>query len=236
MKAIKKLKPNLSAGPDSYPPVPIRKLVNSIAEPLALIYNSLMSVGQVPDMWRLAIVTPVYKNGAAYDVSNYCRISLTCVFCEVMERVIVSLSVVSDYLMRKGLINKHQHGFLSRKSTTANLLKTFDDWILAINDRASIITAYIDFSKAFDVVCHNKLLHKLAACGITGNLLSWINNFLSGRSQVTRIGHSYSNVTYLSSGVVQGSCIGSLLFLIYVNDVSEAFPDGCVCKLYADDI
>jgi len=69
-----------------------------------------------------------------------------------------------------------------------------------------------------------------------GRVLSWINNFLSGRSQVTRIGHSYSNVTYLSSGVVQGSCIGSLLFLIYVNDVSEAFPDGCVCKLYADDI
>ena len=130
-----------------------------------------------------------------------------------MERVIVS--EVSDYLKQKGLINKHQHGFLSRRSTTTNLLETFDDWTLAINDRSSIIATYIDFSKAFDVVCHNKLLYKLAAYGISGNLLSWIKNFLTGRSQVTRrpISHSYSNIAYLSSGVVQGSCIGPLLFM-----------------------
>ena len=98
-----------------------------------------------------------------------------------------------------GLINKDQHGFLSRRSTTTNLLETFDDWSLAINDRASVITAYIDFSKAFDVVSHNKLLQKLAACGIAGNVLSWIKNFLCGRSQVTRVGHSYSDVAYLCS-------------------------------------
>ena len=175
-KAIKKLKPNLSAGPDGYPPVLIRKLVNSIAEPLAMIYNSFMSVGQVPDVWRRAIVTPVYKSGA-YNVSNYRPISLRCVFCKVMERVIVS--EVSDYLRPKGLINKHQHGFLPRRYTTTNLLETFDDWTLAINDRASIIATYIDFSKALDLVYHNKLLYKLAAYGISGNLLSWIKNFLN---------------------------------------------------------
>jgi len=135
-----------------------------------------------------------------------------------------------------GLISKHQHGFLSRRSTTTNLLETYDNWILAIDDRASVITAFIDFRKAFDVVSHNKLLHKLAAYGIAGNLLRWIENFLSGRSQVTRIGHSYSDITYLCSGVVQGSCIGPLLFLIYVNDVSEEFPNSCICKLYADDV
>ena len=100
-----------------------------------------------------------------------------------------------------GLINKDQHGFLSRRSTTTNLLETFDDWSLAINDRAFVITAYIDFSKAFDVVSHNKLLQKLAAYGIAGNLLSWIKNFLCSRSQMTRVGHSYSNVAYLCSGV-----------------------------------
>ena len=126
--------------------------------------------------------------------------------------------------------------YRTRRSTTTNLLETFDNWSLAINDRASVITAYIDFSKAFDVVSHNKLLQKLAACGIAGNVLSWIKNFLCGRSQVTRVGHSYSDVAYLCSGVIQGSCIGPLLFVIYVNDVSGAFSDGCICKLYADDI
>jgi len=199
MKAIKKLKSNLSAGPDGYFLVFILKLVNTISESLALIYNAFMSVGQVPDMWRRAIVTPVCKSGAAYDVFNYRPISLICVFCKVMERVIVS--EMFDYLQQKSLINKHQHGFLSRRSATTNLLETFDDWSLAINDRAFVITAYIDFSKAFDVVSHNKLLQKLAAYGIAGNLLSWIKNFLCSRSQMTRVGHSYSNVAYLCSGV-----------------------------------
>ena len=92
----------------------------------------------------------------------------------------VIVSEVSDYLRQKGLINKHQHGFLSRRSTTTNLMETFNEWTLAINDKASIISAYIDYSKAFDVICHNKLLHKLAAYGVAGNLLSWIRNFLSG--------------------------------------------------------
>jgi len=72
-------------------------------------------------------------------------------------------------MQQKGLINKHQHGFLSRRSTTTNLLEMFDDWTLAINDRASVVTAYTDFSKAFDVVSHNKLLHKLAAYGIVAH-------------------------------------------------------------------
>jgi len=98
------------------------------------------------------------------------------------------------------------------------------------------MAAYIDYSKAFDVVCHNKLLHKLAAYGIAGNLLSWIGNFLWGRSQVTRISRSYSDIVYWSSGVVQGSCIGPWLFLIYVNDVTDALSDSCMCKLYADDL
>ena len=143
LKAIRKLKPNLSAGPDGYPPILVRKLANVFAGPLALVYNSFMSVGQVPDVWRCAIVTLVYKNGAACDVSNYRPISLTCVFCKVMERVIVS--EISDYLWQKGLINKHQHGLLSRRSTTTNLIETFNDWTLAINDKVSIMAAYIDY-------------------------------------------------------------------------------------------
>ena len=129
------MKPNLSAGPDGYPPVLIRKLVNAIADPLALTYSSFVSVEQVPNVWRCAIVTPVYKSGAAYDVSNYRPISLTCVLCKVMERVIVS--EVSNYLQQKGLINKHQHGFLSRRSTTTNLLETYDNCCLLYTSDAA---------------------------------------------------------------------------------------------------
>jgi len=100
-----------------------------------------------------------------------------------------------------------------------------------------IITAiYIDYSKAFDVVSHPKLFHKLSAYGISGNLLTWIRQLLTGRTQNTRVGNSLSDSVQLGSGVVQGSCLGPLLFLLYVNDVTSVISDKCKRKLYVDDL
>jgi len=107
---------------------------------------------------------------------------------------------------------------------------------LAINNKQSVTVAYIDYCKAFDSVCHNKLFVKLKAYGVGGNLLHWIEDFLRNRSQTTQVGSQYSNERYLSSGIVQGSCIGPLLFLLYINDVIEILPSDCVCKLFADDL
>ena len=91
-------------------------------------------------------------------------------------------------------------------------------------------------SKAFDTVSHVKLFEKLKAVGLTGNLLKWIIDFLSGRTQRTRVGAAYSEAIAMDSGVVQGSCIGPILFVIYVNDVVDCFDKEVVCSLYADDI
>ena len=105
------------------------------------------------------------------------------------------------------------------------------------NCKNSVTVAYTDFAKAFDTVCHNKLLHKLSAYGITGNLLQWIESFRTGRSQQTRVSQSFSNVTNLFSGVVQGSVLGPLLFVIFINDIVTLFDgSNCKCKLYADDL
>ena len=169
-----------------------------------------MSVGKIPKEWSHAIVTPVYKSGAASFVNNYRPISLTCVTCKIMKRVIVSDIV--NYLRHHGVISMQQHGFLSGRSTTSNLLETFKDWTLASNDKNSVAVANIDFAKAFDTVCHSKLQCKLQSYRITGCLLSWICSFLNGRTQQTRIGKSLTTITSLSSGVVQGSVIGPLLF------------------------
>jgi len=105
---------------------------------------------------------------------------LTCVACKLMERIIAAQ--VLDYLHVNSLISKQQHGFLSRHSIVTNLLQSVNDWTLALNNRQNVAIAYIDYAKAFDVVSHVKLLHKLSAYGIAGDLLAWIRAFLTGRS------------------------------------------------------
>jgi hypothetical protein len=151
-----------------------------------------------------------------------------------MERIIVRDMLF--YLMSHKLISKQQHGFLCRKSTTTNLLETLNDWSLAINQKKGVAAAYIDYAKAFDTVCHDKLCHKLAAYGIAGTLLQWIGSFLSDRSMCTRVGSSLSSYCELSSGVIQGSVLGPLLFVLYINDIIDLFPDVSLCKMYADDV
>src|SRR5664279_51238 len=198
------------------------------------MFTSFMSVGGVPGAWKHAIVTPIYKGGSANSMSNYRPISLTSIACKIMKRVISADML--HYLRKNNVITKHQHGFLTRRSTSSNLLETLQDWTLTVKDRQSVVVAYIDFSKAFDCVSREKLLFKLAKCGITENLYKWIEHFLSHRTQQTRIGHSLSSCVDLISGVVQGSVLGPLLFLVYINDVINIFDGRCTCKLYADDV
>ena len=140
------------------------------------------------------------------------------------------------YLRSNNIITRQQHGFLARRSTTSNLLDCLNDWTLSINNSHSVTVAYIDYSKAFDVVCHNKLLFKLERYGITGDLLRWISGFIAGRTQKTKVGSALSDEVQLTSGVVQGSCIGPLLFVLYINDVVQIIGDSCRSKIYADDL
>jgi Reverse transcriptase (RNA-dependent DNA polymerase) len=129
----------------------------------------LMLHGCMPHDWTRAIVTPVFKRGDAANVDNYRPISLTSEAGKIMERVISTDML--QYLRQNNIISKHQHGFLSGRSTSTNLLETLNDWTLAIKNKQSIVIAYIDYSKAFDCVTREKLLIKLSSYGITGNLL-----------------------------------------------------------------
>ena len=191
-------------------------------------------LSSLPDIWRVALVSPVFKKGLSSDVCNYRPISLTCIVCKTMESII--RDQLMSYLLRNQLITKQQHGFLSRHSTCSQLIECVNDWSLAINSRQSVDAFYIDFSKAFDCVVHSKLLAKLASYGISGNLLLWIQSFLSGRSQAVRVGKHISSFSDVLSGVPQGSVLGPLLFLLFINDITDIFGDNLTVKLYADDV
>ena len=125
---------------------------------------------------------------------------------------------------------------MSNKSTTSDLLEALNDWTIFLTNKQSTIVAYFAFPNAFDTVSHVKLFEKLKAVGLTGNLLKWIIDFLSGRTQRTRVGAAYSEAIAMASGIAQGSCIGLILFVIYVNDVVDCFDKNIVSSLYADDI
>ena len=151
-----------------------------------------------------------------------------------MERVIVFDT--SNYLRDNKLISKAQHGFIRSKSTCTNLLESVHDWSLNFNSHSSTDVAYIDFAKAFDKVSHNKLIYKLEAYGIAGDLLDFLRNFLSNRKQCTKVNCALSENLVVKSGVIQGSCIGPLLFVIFINDITDHIGHEITPKLYADDI
>ena len=115
-------------------------------------------------------------------------------------------------------------------------MEQLNDWTVALDNRDSVTVGYIDYAKAFDSVSPQKLCYKLQAYGISGNLLKWIQDFLSERRQCVRVGNTLSSMKPLTSGVVQGSCLGPLLFVIYINDIVSLFDGQCTCKLYADDM
>ena len=183
MKLSKKIKPKFSQGPDGYSSYLLTKIVPAIAEPVSIMYQSFMSVGRIPTMWISAIITLLHKKQVSSDPSNYRPVSLTSVFCKLMERA-VFLDLI-NYLLSNKLINKQQHGFVKRKCSLQplyNLLESLSDWTLNVENGRRQIVAYIDFAKAFDSVCHSKLLIKLSQYGIKGSLLEWIRYFLTGRS------------------------------------------------------
>ena len=233
--AINKLKPNLSSGPDRLPPLLFKKLKYTLSYPLSLIFTQLLSVGIVPHDWTKAIIVPVYKKGVSGDVANYRPISLTCVASKLMERVIAKH--IYAHLAENNLLSQAQHGFVSGHSTCTNLLECLNDWTLTVQRKKAVTVAYIDFSRAFDSVSHNKLLAKLHSYGIRGEILLWLEHFFKIRTHQTRVGDCLSDEATLISGVIQGSGIGPVSFLIFVDELAKILErHGVVVKLFADDV
>ena len=229
-KKLNSLDPNKSPGHDEFHPHFLKELATVIAHPLSTLFNKSLRSG-AHSSWKKAIITAVFKKGDKSTPNNYRPVSLTSVLSKIME------SIVRDHmlkhLMDNNLLCDNQHGFVPKRDCMSQLLVCLEEWTQQLEDRETIDIIYTDFMKAFDSVAHKRLLVKLRNLGFEGDILKWIESLLTNRIQSVKINDSTSKWSKVLSGIPQGSVIGPLLFIIFINDMPKIIKNSC--KLFADD-
>ena len=231
-RLLSKINSNKANGPDKIHGKILKNCSASLAYPLSLLFKLSYNTGIVPGEWKLANVVPIHKKGPKENIENYRPISLTSLIMKTFERMLKEkiLYLTNDK------INEHQHGFLGKKSCTTNMAGFCDSLALSLNDCARTDVVYFDFAKAFDSVNHDILLFKLKHYfDIDGRLLKYIKNYLNGREQQVVIGNCTSSRSTVLSGVPQGSILGPILFVLFINDLPIGLSPGTEAMLYADD-
>jgi len=228
---INKMNPKKGGGHDGISISMLQLCVSEVALPLQIIFQKCILTGKFPDHWKYANVQPVHKKSNRQIISNYRPISLLPICSKVLEKIV--FDHVYSYLNNNKLLSKNQSGFRPGDSTIYQLISITTNIYESFEKYDETRAVFLDISKAFDKVWHKGIIHKLKCNGVSGNLLNFFENYLQNRKQRVVLNGIESNWENVSAGVPQGSVLGPLLFIIYINDLTDNISSDM--RLFADD-
>ena len=232
IKIVNKFNPKKSPGHDDIGNFIVKRVINVIAEPLCTIFNLSLSTGIVPDDLKLAKVVPIYKKDAPDVFSNYRPVSVLPCFSKILERLVFNRCMA--YIDKSNILNKKQFGFRPNHSTYMAIIDLVDKVCNAVEKSETTIGIFLDLSKAFDTIDHDILLYKLEYYGFRGIVYDWFKDYLNNRKQFVSYQSVKSDFSNIRCGVPQGSILGPLLFILYINDIT-ATSSVLEFILFADD-
>ena len=231
LEALLNLDESKGSGPDNIPPVLLKICARTLVVPLQNIYNASLKFGTFPNRWKPSFIIPIFKSGSRSNIENYRGIAILSAFGKLFESLVTNFltSQFSNY------ISPNQHGFMKGRSTCTNLLEFVNFTTGVIEDGDQVDVIYTDICKAFDRLLHSVLLKKLNSIGVHSAMLAWIQSYLGDREQFVKVSGWISRPISVTSGVPQGSHLGPLLFILFMNDVTDAIIYS-KCLMFADDL
>ena len=229
---LKQLPSGKATGPDGLGNCILASTAVSIYKPLCKLFNYCLSKTCFPSCWKVANVTPVHKNDERKLCKNYRPISLLCNISKVFERAIYNI-LYNYYLIEHSLLNHKNAGFKRGDSTINQLLYISNKISSSLDQGKEVRMVFLDAAKAFDKVWHKGILFKLRQLGVAQDFVNWFEFYFSARKQKVVINGASSSSLFIEAGVPQGSILGPLLFLVYVNDITNEVT--CDINLFADD-